>query len=46
MQVYSKLNSTCDSDGTSGNHNLSSAVYDGSVDERGVDVEENLDGRP
>lgn len=46
MQGYSKLNSTCDSDGTSGDHNLSSAVHDGSVDGRDVDVEENLDGRP
>lgn len=46
MQVYSKLNSTCNSDGTSGNHKLSSAVQDGSIDERDVDVEKNLDGRP
>lgn len=46
MQVYSKLNSTCDSDGTSSDHNLSSAVYDGSVDEEDADVEENRDGRP
>ena len=46
MQVYSKLNSTCDSDGTSGDHNISSTVHDGLVDERDVDVEEILDGRP
>ena len=45
MQVYSKLNSTCDSYGTSGDHNLSSTVHDGSVDEGDVDVEEGLDGR-
>ena len=43
MQVDSKLNSTCDSDGTSGNHNLGSAVHDCSVDERDVDVKVNLD---